>query len=138
MNQSKSNQFFTNQGKTFFQINEDLKKLSKDHASSWVIRLIFGLLLLLSGLVSFYYSRLPQKIPLFYSRPWGQDQLVDKHYFFILVGILIVFSLLNLIIASRQRTKNPVLSQIFIWSTIIICLMGFIDILKILSILSVW
>ncbi len=43
----------------------------------------------------FRLSRLPPQLPLFYSKPWGEDQLVDSWLIFILPVLMNSFYFLN-------------------------------------------
>lgn len=60
--------------------------------------MIYGILiadLLMAGIFAWRFGRLPQEIPLFYSRAWGEDQLVDFWLIFILPILMHLFIVLN-------------------------------------------
>jgi hypothetical protein len=70
------------------------------------------------------YSTLPPQIPLFYSQPWGEDQLVDYWLIVLLPILLHVFFFLNIYLYNRFffpdyllriviRTVNIVLTVTF-------------------------
>jgi hypothetical protein len=52
------------------------------------------------------YFRLPPQIPLFYSRPWGEDQLTDLWLIAILPVLMHVFYFTNSFIADRFLARN--------------------------------
>lgn len=122
----------------FFRIDEDIKKLSFDRSSFWAIRGTLFVLIVLLSLIVIYHGRLPDRIPLYYSRPWGNEQLASKQYLWLWWTVITVLAGLNWILASRNRSENRVLSKAFIWGGLLLSLMGLIDLLKIYSILSVW
>ena len=138
MTENKQLKFFSKQEKTFFRLDKDIEKLSRDRISFYAIRaslLILIMFLLLTGL---YYQSLPINIPFFYSRPWGHEQLINKKMLFVFWGILFLFTNTNLIIASRIKTNNPLISKMFIWTSFILNLMALVSIFKIFFILSIW
>jgi hypothetical protein len=55
-----------------------------------LILIIAPLLLLL-----FKMNFLPQKVPLFYSRPWGEEQLTSPLYLYLLPGFSLLLFLAN-------------------------------------------
>ena len=46
-----------------------------------------------------FWVRLREEIPLFYSLPWGGDQVVNKALIFILGGISLAFMVINILLA---------------------------------------
>ena len=138
MSKPKQLKFFSSSGPTFFRLDEDIKKLSVDRSSYWAIRITLILLVAVLVLILFFYHRLPEQIPMFYSRPWGTDQLVNKNYVYFFFAAMFVFSAVNWVLASRNKSTNPVISQIFVWTSFIIVLMGMIDLVKIYLLLSIW
>src|SRR3989337_345654 len=75
-------------------------------------------LTILSPLV--VYNNLPPRLPLFYSLPWGQSQLVTKQQFFILPVILIIINLTNFFIASQLHPVQSVLKKLLTLSLVLI------------------
>lgn len=53
-------------------------------------------------------TNLPQKVPLFYSRPWGNEQLVSKDFLFIIPLFSLIILLINYLISRfllpREKT----------------------------------
>jgi len=95
------------------------------------IKLFFALLLLTFCFLILTISRLPPEIPLFYSRPWGEEQLASKYFlWFLLIGLSIC-ALIDIILATLVSEKFPLLAQILIWTGVLILLMGSLTIIKI-------
>jgi hypothetical protein len=82
-----------------------------------------------------FWHRLPPQLPLFYSRPWGENQLVEKNYFIILPLSVFILSLFNLRLASTLFRREILISQILVWSTLLINLLVNITLYNILKII---
>ena len=77
--------------------------------------MIYALLiadLLMAGSFAWRFSRLPPQIPLFYSRAWGEDQLVDYWLIFILPFLLHLFIFLNIYIYNKYFLPNQLVKKI--------------------------
>lgn len=83
-------------------------------------------------LFSITYSKLPGKLPLFYSLPWGQHQLVAKEQFLLLPGVLLLIGLVNTLIASQLHPIQMVLKRTLTLSLILVNLIIFITAIKII------
>lgn len=98
------------------------------------IQFIFLLLSLDFLFLALFWPKIPPQLPLFYSRPWGREQLVSKNGFIVLPLSCLIFSLINLRMASFFFRKELLLSQILVWSSVVICILTSITLFKILII----
>lgn len=73
--------------------------------------LLAGNFLMLTGFI-LRLSRLPPQIPLLYSKPWGEDQLVDLWLIFTMPFILNLFVFLNNFIVKKYFTDNFLIKKI--------------------------
>lgn len=80
------------------------------------------------------YKTLPPKLPLFYSLPWGDAQLVEKQQFFILPGVLVLITLINMFITFQLHPIQQALKRTLMLSLILIDAALFITTIKILFI----
>src|SRR3989344_3430214 len=89
---------------------------------------LFLILSLIFILIPFLllYSSLPEKLPLFYSLPWGDFQLVQKDQFLILPAVLLSISLTNLILIWQLHPTQIILKKILSLSIIAISLITLI------------
>lgn len=83
-----------------------------------VFRIIFFapivLIILTLLAILFLYRQLPPEIPLYYSRPWGTDQITSPMYLLLLpLGSLFWYILTNIIIAF-QTHQYRVFSQLLL------------------------
>ncbi len=62
------------------------------------------------------FKLLPTQLPLFYSHPWGDTQLVSKQQFFILPAIVGLITLINTTLAWQLHPSQIVLKRILLLS----------------------
>lgn len=74
------------------------------------------------------YGKLPPQLPLFYSRPWGEDQLADIWMIFLLPVIMNMFYALNHFLYEKYFNPNNFIKKI----------MWYIDIFLIVSLTGVF
>jgi len=63
-------------------------------------RLNIFLILFSFILIAIKWGDLPNRVPIFYSRPWGEDQLAKKGYLLILPFLSSTFLVLNLFLSN--------------------------------------
>lgn len=90
--------------------------------------------LLILTIFAIYYRELPPKLPLFYSLPWGQDQLVNKPSFLLLPALPILNSLINLFIFTQLHPQQIVLRRILLLNIVLINIVVLVTALKIIFI----
>lgn len=87
-----------------------------------IIFLFFLIIIVLTTI--FKWNKLPPQIPLFYSLPDGDEQVVDLFYIFVLPIIAFVILLFNRFISHKYFSTSPfILAVIKIGSTILISLL---------------
>lgn len=91
----------------------------------------FSVILIIS-LFFFFINQLPDKLPLFYSLSWGENQLASKQQFFLLPIILILALLINSLIASQLHSAQYILKRILLLSLILLDAVILITAIKIL------
>jgi hypothetical protein len=111
---------------------QQLDQLLTNQPTKTGITLSFGFLIASLTFTTIFYHRLPPQIPLFYSRPWGQEQLAYKIWFFILLLIYSSLLIINLRLASIFFKKTPLLSDLLVWSTAVLGFLQFITIIRII------
>lgn len=97
----------------------------------------FYLVCLMMFFILIRWRFLPPEIPLFYSRPWGQDQLAQKVLIFILPGISILIFLVNNYLANQfNKSGRKFLSDTAVVSAFITSLLLIISLLNILKLVT--
>lgn len=98
------------------------------------IKVINWLVILFSFLViALKWRVLPPQIPLFYSRPWGEDQLAGKEMIFLIPVASFGISLINEILARVFFKKaGGFFEKISFYSSFLVSVLGCISLLKII------
>jgi len=98
------------------------------------IKLINWLVILFSFLViALKWRALPPQIPLFYSRPWGEDQLAGKEMIFLIPVASFGISLINEILARVFLKKLDLFfEKISFYSSFLVSILACISLLKII------
>ena len=79
-------------------------------------------------------GNLPQKVPLFYSLPWGEAQLVSKPQLFLLPLLILLVGLVNLVMSWQLHESQLPLKRIIHISTVIFAVLIFITTLRVILI----
>lgn len=117
-------------------LDERSIRFLKSNDTRWVITIWTGLVLFQIILLVFSWSKLPSEVPLFYSRPWGDDQLAPK----LALGIFPLGSLVCLLIngffARLLFGRETLLSTVISWSVVLMTLLSTIGLFKIILLVS--
>lgn len=94
---------------------------------------LFSALIVLVLFVIFplLYELLPNRLPLFYSLPWGDSQLVSKEQFFLLPLCLLLIILLNSSVTSQLHSSQKVLKRVLMGSLVVVDLIIVLTVVKI-------
>lgn len=88
--------------------------------------------ILIFSLFFIFANQLPDKLPLFYSLSWGENQLASKQQFFLLPIILVLALLTNSLIASQLHSTQYILKRIIMLSLLLLDAVILITAIKIL------
>ncbi len=83
-----------------------------------MIKLLLGADAFMIVTFLFRFSRLPPQLPLFYSRLWGEDQLVDTWLIFLLPIFLNLLFFINNYIIKKIYSDNEFIKKIFYYLNI--------------------
>ena len=115
--------------------NKAVVKLPRSNFS-WEL-LPWLLSLVIVGIIGVSYKTLPDQVPLYYSLPWGKDQLAPKYELFIVpVALLFVDRINSVLIHKFQKTANDFLFRVLQVSGLICNLMGGITVVQIIKIIT--
>jgi hypothetical protein len=65
------------------------------------------------GVLAIFWKHLPPQVPLLYSLPWGQDQLVSPYYLWLIPTFSILLGLLANVFGERILKDNLLRSLFF-------------------------
>lgn len=107
---------------------------------NWFIGLVHKFTILIFvlsvALLAWRWSRLPPLVPLWYSRPWGTDQLANPYWLLVLpVGSLIVYGV-NALVSIYITGEYLIFTQILFLSSLIVSLLSAFSLIKILFLIT--
>ena len=126
---------FFQQRQTFTQARKEFDTLLKHYPSSLNIKITFILLGLSWLILFFFWRKLPPQVPLLYSRPWGEYQLMAKAWLALLPGISTGLTIINLRLASLFFKNQRFLSQLITWLNFTIVILAVTSLIRILLII---
>lgn len=108
--------------------------------SNWIIQTVHKCIILLTvlsfGLIAWRWHTMPPLIPLWYSKPWGSDQLANPFFIFILpLGCLTLYGI-NTLISIYVTAEYLVFTQILFLTSLLINFLAFITLIKILFLVT--
>lgn len=77
-----------------------------------MIKFLIGVDIILAALFAISFRNMPEQIPLLYSRPWGEAQIVDYWYIALLPILMHVFFFLNIVITKKFFPADEVPKRI--------------------------
>lgn len=78
----------------------------------YMLYILLGCDIIIAGLTALRFTSIPPQIPLFYSQPDGEDQLVDWWMIFILPLIMNILYFFNLFICKKYFPENEFVKKI--------------------------
>ncbi len=87
-------------------------------------------------LLAFFWRKLPSQVPLFYSRPWGTEQLVRPGGLLILPALSFLVMLINAVAVSLISGEEKLINQLLIIFTTIFSFLCLITLFKIITLIT--
>jgi len=81
------------------------------------------------------WRSLPLEVPLFYSRPWGEDQLIRPIGLFIIPCLSFLIWLVNFAFLKFTPPHEKLLQQILVSTSILFNLLGLITLIQIIRLI---
>jgi hypothetical protein len=108
--------------------------------TNWFIGLVHKFILILFvvsvGFLLWHWTSLPPLVPIWYSRPWGADQLAPPLFLWILpVGSLVLYGV-NFLIAVYVSREYLIFTQMLYLSSLIVSVLSCIALIKILYLVA--
>lgn len=103
----------------------------KESQLIWIYLSPLVLSLLMAASILLFGKFLPPLLPLFYSLPWGENQLATHQQFLSLPTITVGISLINLMLYLRLPPSQTILKNILVFSSVATSLILLISLIKI-------
>lgn len=88
--------------------------------------------LVLAVIILALFKALPEKLPLFYSLPWGEGQLATRNQFLIIPASIALITLLNFVVSWQLHPAQFFFKKALLSSSIIISLILAVAFIKII------
>ncbi|MBI5464986.1 hypothetical protein HY946_00040 [Candidatus Gottesmanbacteria bacterium] len=99
-------------------------------------RVSFAILLSVFAFLLLTWKSLPPQLPLFYSLPWGEEQLGKPIFLLILPLSSLFWGILNFSLAVFSFEKQPLAAKILVWATTWITFLATITLVKIILLIT--
>jgi len=113
-----------------------LGKFWQEKINSTFLRWNLVLIVFQITLLIFKFNSLPNQVPLYYSRPWGEGQLASATSLFLLPTFSIIILLLNNLIATLFFKSIPLFSRLLVIFSLAFSLFTSISLTKIIFLIS--
>jgi len=91
----------------------------------------FVAVFILSLTIVLLFKFLPERLPLFYSLPWGDSQLATHQQFFIIPAIIILITITNLMISYQLHQAQIFFKKILVLSSLLSTVILIVTFIKI-------
>lgn len=78
----------------------------------WNVRLAVACVVVTVGLLITYRSNLPFQVPLWYSRPWGEEQLASPYWLWLVPALILAIALADYL-GGQWLKKEELLADIW-------------------------
>ena len=108
----------------------------KSLKTNWIVSLSEKFILVLGGisliLLLWQWKTLPPQVPLWYTKPWGAEQLADPHWLFILPLASLLIYIINIFASIYITADYLVFTQMISLSSLLISFLSCVTLIKIL------
>jgi len=120
--------------KAFFTgLLSSLGKIWLERTIAKQIRINLALILVQVAIIIFFFPQLPPQVPLFFSQPWGEAQLVQPIMLIILPVFSLVFLLTNSLLATMFIEQEIFLAQALVFGSTLFSTFNLIALVKIIT-----
>jgi hypothetical protein len=119
--------------KQTFNIKETAEQLIPDEMgrSSYLLAILLGLVMF--GVIGAIYTKLPAKIPLYFTMPWGEARLAPKLAILLLPVILLFVVSFNIVLGRVASKLSPLLPRVLAVASSVIGVMMMVAIFGIVQ-----
>jgi hypothetical protein len=124
----------------FADHHKDASAAWKTIQKNWVIditnKFVLVLFTLSIILVIWRWNLLPPSVPIWYSRPWGADQLAHPLWLFMFPVASLVCYVLNRALSIYLISEHLIFTQILFISSLFVSVLSFVAVVKILFLVT--
>ena len=105
-------------------------------ANSRILRWNLFFIAIQIGLLAWKFTQLPSQIPLYYSLPWGDSQLANASYLFLLPTISIVALFIDNLFAVSFFKNQTLLSRFSVVTSLLVSFFSTFTLIRIVFLIS--
>lgn len=113
-----------------------MKNVQEFLKKNWFIALVHKFVLILfvlsMGVLLWRFQMLPPLVPLWYSRPWGADQLASPYWLLTLPLASIILYGINIFVGMYITMEYLIFTQMLFLSSLVVSILSFVALIKIL------
>jgi hypothetical protein len=128
--------FFDNSNTSISSIKQQFDFLLKNPSATTLIKISFLLIGLMWILLGIFYKALPPTLPLLFSKPWGEGQLIAKPYLTLVPISTTILFIINSRLASLSIAKDKLLAHIFLIAQAVISFMSITTLIRLIILLA--
>jgi hypothetical protein len=106
------------------------KEFRRDKIIVWGFFFTIAIILSALAFILINLSSLPPYIPLYNQLPWGTNRLAGTIMVFLPVGMVLIFSFINIIVSSLIYSKSQIFSRMLSATNVILSFLTFLFILR--------
>lgn len=120
----------------FKNLNSGWKLISKNWLISLVNKFVLVIFILSLAVIIWRFRLLPPQVPLWYDKPWGNDQLASPLWLFVLPLGSIAIYFANIIISIYFAADLLIFTQTLALTSLTVSLLSFITLVKIIFLVT--
>lgn len=115
---------------------DKISLLKQEKTIRLATRIYFAILFFTFAFLVFTWKRLPPELPLFYSLPWGEEQLGKPSFLLILPIGSLLMGMVNFSLAVFSFERQPMLAKILVWATSLLTFLASLTLIKIILLIT--
>lgn len=136
MSKYKQIKIFPKNTANLSSVRQEIDNLAQDKLAKMGMRIGFSCLGLSLVILGVSVRKLPPEVPLWFSRPYGEEQLVSMWALALIPLISFLFQALSIRSAGRVLEEDNLMTQILVWSGSLVSLMGLITVIMIVRLVT--
>ena len=86
--------------------------------------------------IALFWKVLPPKVPLWYSKPWGEERLASPFFLILPLATAALIYFGNLILISRSATEHPMFARILLLSSVVVSMLALMIVLRVVLLIG--
>ncbi len=117
-----------------------LRSLQKQASANWLVSVVnkfVPIIVLLSVILLLLRAKdLPPVVPLWYAKPWGEEQLTSPWWLTVLPATSLITYIINVVASAYLTVQHLVFTQLLYATALMVSLLSFVTLIKILLLVT--